>query len=635
MKKRVIAALLCIALLLPMGALGESAETTSPALLLMNQVISAVDFETKLSLLEAAVALEPDNPETLTECAQMLFYFDTELAHTALGEQWLRHAADLRTGDARFQTLVLLADRLIAADKADEAVALFAEEAERFPDNPLNQVVLANSMYYQKNVEGALALLETLMSEAPDNEAAARLYATLLLAECRFEEALATFKGMETRFPESLEGLYGQFQTYTAMGEFDRAMRAVDKMLLLGSRNDTQWLERAELLLWDQYDPEAALAEVDVLLRDDPHWIDALHVRCGALVMLERFEEALEIARQVATYDTQYGRLLEAQVLMDAGRWSEALTPLGSLVATSPYGYNPMLYVARCNLDGYADMEATFVWLARCFEESDGLTNGQAFLTLGDAYAAQGNLAEAARAYAQADALLIETASPLYALLLACLDAGRLEDAQKTLAEMQRRYPGWYATMIAEYVYRVYLGQREEALVALQAAQTKFPFQAQALLRPSEGTLRAELGQPEGLAILSELAEEQENPGAMRYIHLAYGQLFMDQFEEAEASLALAEANLPTQADQAGSALDARISLSTTRADLLLRQGDMDGAMAALEEAAALGWPPASVLHDPYYEELVSTPAYQALLASHAIAEGDWDLTRLPEIPEL
>jgi hypothetical protein len=244
-------------------------------------------------------------------------------------------------------------------------------------------------------------------------------------------------------------------------------------------------------------------------------------------------------------------------------------------------------------------------------------------------------LAEAARAYAQADALLVETPSPLYALLYACLEAGRLEDAQATLAQMQRRYPGWYATMIAEYSYQVFTGQREAALTTRQAAQEKFPFQAETLLRPSEGVLRAELEQAEGLAILSQLVEEKETPTAMDYIRLGYGQLWLDQFEAAEASLALAEANLPTEADQAGSALNARISLLTARADLRLRQGDVQGAIDQMTQAAALGWSPASVLNDPVYEALVNAPAYQELLARYAIAEGDWDLTRPPEMPAL
>ncbi|MDR0897117.1 MAG: tetratricopeptide repeat protein [Oscillospiraceae bacterium] len=634
MNKRLIAALLCL-LLLPMGALAEEAEPQNPAMGLLTQVIGAVDFETQVAFLEAAAQQYPDDPEMLTQCAQMLFYFDAEGAYTAQCETWLRDAAALLTGDERLGVLIVLAEQMLETDRLDDMVALFTEEVALQPDNPTVKVSLANALYYHDDSEGALALLETLTADAPGHEGARRLHAALLLAESRFDEAMAAYKAMESAFPESLEGLYGQFQTYTAMGAFDRAMRAVDKMLLLGSSDPTLWLERAQLLLWDLYDPEAALAEVDVLLRNDPGWIDALQVRCGALVMLERYEEALEIADQVMNYDVQYGQMLKAQILMDAQRWSEALTPLGTLVAATPRGYNPMLYVAVCNLEGYADLEAAFVWLARCFDESDGLTNGQAYEALGDAYAAAGDLAEAARAYAQADALLIETASPLYSLLITCLDAGQLEAAEATLAEMQRRYPGWYATLLAEYVYQVFTGQREAALAALEAAQAKFPFLAQTRLLPTEGMLRAELGQPEGLEILSRLVEEQETPAAMDTIQLAYGQLCLNQFEAAEASLALAEANLPTEDDQAGSALDARTAIHTTRAELLLRQGDMDGAIAQLAEAAALGWSPASLVFDAYYEELVSAPAYQDLLAQYAIADGDWDLTRLPEIPTL
>jgi len=201
------------------------------------------------------------------------------------------------------------------------------------------------------------------------------------------------------------------------------------------------------------------------------------------------------------------------------------------------------------------------------------------------------------------------------------------------LAEMERKYPGWYETMLARTLVEDILDHREEAVQAFDAMKQKFPFAAKDLTG-LEGALRARAGLEGASELVKTWLSGLGEPGAEDVEAYAYALLCEGDLKGAREALEKAEALVPEAAPENASKIaDAWIMIETCRAELLLAEGDLEGCVAALEKAASYGWPAWSLAVYPAFQEVYASQAYQALLDKLPAQPAEWDLSQMPEIP--
>lgn len=645
MKKRYVAMIL-VALLLPgMALAAESTPTPAPTMQvlgtgtreaygLLDEVAYAASAEEAVALILKAADAAGDDAQLVADCARMLFYLDTTGLYASECEALLRRALELAEGEARYDLTQLLSEQLIMMGRAEEAKAMVAEAMEAAPDNDTLKIALASSMYYEGKGAEALDILEELLEDSPRNFEARKLYAAILLDEYRWEDALQAYRQMEEQWPEYLDGLYGQFLTYIASGEFDRGTRLLDILLNSGA-DDSLWYERARIRLWLEYLPEEALAETDALLRMNPEWIEVLGLRVGALAMLGRTEEAAQAAEEIGVLDVLQGEIMMAAVDMDQGAWQQAEKRLNTLVGEVPVFAAAWRNLSTVRLSGYDDAPGATRALAKAFMVSGDAAGVDMYIQLGDIRRREGDLEEAARAYQTANSLVWDDPAALSQLVLIYIDAGNKAGALEALEDMEKVYPGWYETMVARMLYEDTCGNAEAALAVFEAAKKKFPYPTsqltayETMLRVRTGELDAEAVQ----ATLKPAGSDAEDPGA--WDAYAYSLMLVEDLDAAQEALDTFASLIPeTDGTNDGAVRSMRLSQLNIAMEISLRRGDMDACIETLTEAVGLGWPLRMMAFDPLYEELRETQGYKDLLASLPSLEEPWDLTVAPTIPQ-
>lgn len=625
----------CVALAsqtLPVTAVDKPDADMERSLQHLEEVFATDDPQKRFELIVKAAEASPENVELLVSCAQLLFYLDEGDEHADMSEIWLQKALEIAQGEEKAYPAKAYAEQLVYWGRVGEAYDLIRGVAKDLPEDESLRTTLAMVLYYNGQNTIAIDVLEELLEDAPRNLEARRLRAAILLDECRWEESLSAYRQIETDWPEYLDGLYGQYMVYAGSGEFEMAVRTIDEMLGLGGEEEL-WLTRARIRLWNQYLPEQAIKEADALLRSDPEWIDAATVKLVSLIMLDRFDEAAEVTEQVAKVDTDHAQLLLSIVRMNEGEWTQAEALLLDLQARLEASYFVSKSLSMVYLDGYGDVQRAQEAIAEAFAITQGQGELDMYMQLGHVYRRQGEYLQAARAYTAADNTTYEDASPLFYLVMICIDAGRAEDTQAVMDEMLRRYPGWYETMLAQVLVENALENRGEALEAYAAYEEKFPFPA-AQSEEMKALLLAANGDAQGLHMLEE-AMEGKDPTAEALDNYAYALLEMGEPEEALSAVDEAIQLLPERSENNGGHLRMlQASLWSTRAEVLLEMGNLEESMEAFGQAASFGWPVHTLALSPRYEELMQSEAFEALLQAQPFVQEEWDLTVAPAIPE-
>lgn len=634
MSKKWIA--LCLALLL-VPAWGMAAQATGPqtAEAYLEAAMNSTDRLEQLDLVLQAVEIGSTSAQTLVTTAQMLYSLDLEEEYTELCESLMEKAMNVAYDSDRAGVLQIWAELLITEGKVDEAIGLAETYAKDEPENEQMKMALATVLFYAAETDRALEVIEGLIEDSPRNLDARILRGTILLNDCRWDDALLAYQQIEAEWPEYLEGVYGQFLTYIGSGEFEMGVRALD--LLLGSgAEDAMWLERARIRLWRQYMPDKALTEADALLRMNPGWIDAYSVKLVALMYLDRYEEAYEVVTEVAAVDPDHAELLRGIVQMNESKWTEAIATFEALLAKAPGAYLVLKNISAAKLDGLNDVVGAEDAMRQAFVVTEGGHDSELMMQLGHLYRYQGKYEEAARAFTEASLLVWDDPSPFYYLTMVCIDAGRTDEMEKAFAEMQRRYPGWYETLLTEVFVQDVRGDSQASLDAVLAIEEKFSFPAESL-----GSLKAIamtlLEDPEGVALAKEALDDEDGATAMDWDMLAYIQLLSGDLDAAEESLVEAErllGEMEEGPDNGRLIHDTHISILTTRADLLIAQGDMDGAALVYQEAIDLGMSPSSLLMNAAIDEMRASDAFADLVPDEVPEQEPWDLTVLPLIPQ-
>ena len=644
--KKIILALLLLCLMIPSISLATggifgprlqddraSATGEEMAWKLLEKAMAAENVQTGVGLVMKASAAAPESGDVQINCAYVLLSIDQEGGYFKEVEQLFRAALRLLDKDdpQRDSAIQMLAEVLVVDERAAEAVLFVQEIVEASQGDENLRLLLATTLYYDDRNDEALAVLEELAEDSPRNLDALRLRATILLSDCHWEDALEAYRQIDQGWPEYLEGKFGLYMTYTASGRFDRALRVIDEIILY-NKNNSFWLDRAHLYLWKLYDPETALAEANALLRMDETWVDALGVRMSAYTMMGEYDAAYDAAEDIAALDKEYGQMMRGIVAMNARDWADAEEIFAALSEKYPDGYVALKYGGVTRLEGYDDPEAAMVLLGQAFSIPGAEEDYDLFVQLGYTYFRKGELLEAGRAFAQADRLTNEETRPLYCLAMLCVDAGRIDDMQNIVEEMERRYPGWYQTMLARTILEDIQDHHEEALARFEALVEKFPYQREWLVG-LEGELRASVGDAQGAEMIKAAIDVGGERDAWRWVSYAVALTTLEEYDVAHAALDSAALLVSTAPDQAGEAHSLRINIATARAGVLLKEGDMDGCVKSLEEAIAEGWPPFALACYETFAEVYASEAYQAILERYPPQARDWDLTILPTIP--
>lgn len=642
MKKRWLALVLAL-LLLPIAAWAqeipveeETLRTLDPEIQayvekLLSDVLDARSEEEQIELLLAAADEHPDNPDVLLICAQLLFYTDLQGAYQDRCFEMLDTALELADDELRPMVIQSKAEQLIYNDRLDEAVTILTEALEKSPEIESLKVSLSNALYYSGEEERATQLLEDLLEDSPTNMEARTLRASFLLEECKWDEALQAYEQIADEWPEYADGLLGQLTVYYQSGQFEQAIRVIDRLLSAGI-GDSMWVQRARIRLWNQYEPDYALQEVEALLRMDPEWVEASVIKLVALVMIERYDDARAVADGIVALDASYGELMHAIVLMNESRWAEAEERIDALIASDPQYYAAPKTKATIRLQGFDDAEGAMQAMADSFAITEGEGDMDMFQQLGHIYLRQGEYQEAARAFAAGDMRVYDDPAALYYLAMACIDAGKLQDLQDVVLEMERRYPGWYETMLARVLLNDTLVDSEGALEAFEALKEKFPFPAQNLVT-LEGMLLADNGDAGGAALIEKQLNRDDSDSGM-WDAYAYALAVLGEHEPAVEALAEAEKRLP---EMEGETMDsgrlARISLHTSAMHVYMHAGDHQAVLEHMQAACELGWSLHSVLLNDRFAEVWEMDGFDALMKTQPEVEAQWDLSMMPTIP--
>lgn len=641
MKKRCIA-LLLVLLLAPVAALAQSpmqmpVDTQTLAARLLETVLGTEDPQRRVDLITEAVEIAPDSFDIQILCAQLLYTVGFTPEHRAALDELLERAVMLaETDEQRSETYNVWAEILLMEGRTDEAVKLVRDAAEEDADNEALRTTLATVLYYAAERDEAIDILEELLEDSPQNLDARLFRAAVLLDECQWEEALQAYRQIEKEWPEYQEGVYGQYLTYIASGRFEEGIRALDKILSWGG-GDELWLERARIRLWNQYDAEQALTETEALLRMDSQWLDALAARMAALVMLKRYDEAYEVSDEAKKVDPEYAEFMRAIVYMNDDKYEEAEALLQALTERVPTYYNAFGLWAGVALCGQMDTETAAERMREAFAITGGDGDKDLYAQLGQLYIFLGDYHQAALAYSAADMSTYDDPTSLANVAAILRDCGRGEDAQEITREMERRYPGWYETMMARVLTEDALGNAEAALEAFIALREKFPNAYFEGLDGVEAMLTAATGDAQGLDRLLAMAREEEGNTASNWFRVAAASILLGDLGAAQEALDTANALLPEEIEALPNDYDKwnlQIQAYYTEAELRRAQGDLDEALALLAKAAELGWAPGMLLLSESYRDITDTDAFAAMMAKWPDPAEPWDLSEKPKIPE-
>lgn len=641
MKKSCIALFLAL-LMMPFAALAQSPmqmPVDSEMLIerLMDAVSNTEDAQRRVDLVLEAAEIAPESYEVQIVCAQLLLILGFEPEYRTALDDILAQAVKLAgTDEEKALAYSSWAEILLLEGEEDEAVKMLRDAAKVDADNEAIRTALATVLYYAGERDEAIALLEELLEDSPQNLEARRLRATVLLDEYEWEEAMQAFRQIEKEWPDYFDGIYGQFLTYIASGRFEEGIRALDTILAMGG-DDTLWLERARIRLWKQYDAEQVLTETDALLRMDGSWVDALITRMIALIMLERYDEAYEVADAAQKVEPDYGDFLRAVTSVNEGEYEKADALLQALIKRVPSFYNAYSLWAAVALYSLDDTEIAMDRMREAFAITEGIGDQDMYSQLGQIYYYQREYQQAALAYSAADMSIYDDPSPLSNIVVILLECGRGADAEEVTEEMERRYPGWYETMMARLNVENAKGNAEDALAVFEALSEKFPNAYFTGLESMGAMLMVAAGDAQGIETLLAMAREEGGGTVMNWCGVASAYTMLGDWDAAQEAVDTANDLLFEETEALQEAVARRnlkIQLYCAEADLHMAQGNQDEALALWEKAAGEGWVPGILLLDERYREITETDAYAAMMAEMPDPAEPWDLSEMPKIPE-
>lgn len=187
---------------------------------------------------------------------------------------WGNAARAQEARQARFDYFYLEAVRLQAANRLTDAFEMF-RYCERL-DSASADVQYALAPFYLSLRMDSLgfACMEKACRLAPGNYWYASQLAGLYVSKGRYEEAIAMYEGMRSRYPQREEPIYQLLDLYPQTARFEQAILLLDSLEQKNGKSEEISLRKSQLFLF-QHKPEEAFREVAALIvayPDEPRY---------------------------------------------------------------------------------------------------------------------------------------------------------------------------------------------------------------------------------------------------------------------------------------------------------------------------------------------------------------------------
>lgn len=353
-----------------------------------------------LAALQAALDIDSQDPLTYQMLAAVHSALGDETEATQASQQAIAlHQAALAAQPAdAYDTQLALGDAFVGAGQYEQAAAAYQAAAALKPDAAAPYRGLGNAHYWQGDLDQAVADYQQAAALDPQDPNAP-LLAGLVQAErgdlpaaIASQEAAARLASCDPAPHLLLGGLHFQ------QGDSAKAAESYAAALALDASNADAWYVLGSLRnLQDDLPGAAEAARQAVAL--EPEMVEAQRLLALALYGLNDAENALPAAQALVSLEPQVAEnhTLLGDIYLSLQQWEDAARAYeAALALADDAGVHVVLGMARAQL-GEIDAAVAQYQAALALQPDNGL----AWQSLGDVYAQQGKLTEAADAYQQ------------------------------------------------------------------------------------------------------------------------------------------------------------------------------------------------------------------------------------------
>jgi tetratricopeptide (TPR) repeat protein len=270
--------------------------------------------ERALDLLQSAAAEAPERPEAYVVWGRALAVKNDLKASAETYEK----ARRLGSRDRRL--FVELSSVYDVSEAYEQSIAVYLDWLGKSPDDAEMHHELGLTLLLVGRLDEAVAHLGRASEIEPRDLQAREDYGYALLRLGRLEEAASSLEAVLQLDPRRADALRYLAQVRAAQGRSDDALGLLDRALLAAPDDARAARVRARLrqLLGDQ---EHALDDYDLVLRQAPDDVAALLGAAGALLALERLDEAAPLLARVraANKDLPELKMRESQLAWRRG----------------------------------------------------------------------------------------------------------------------------------------------------------------------------------------------------------------------------------------------------------------------------------------------------------------------------
>lgn len=318
-------------------------------------LLAGAQLDKALATSDAALALQPDSPDTLALRAAVMFKLDDRKAAVDLAQKALER------NPKHIDALVVLASERLAADDAAGAVAFLDRALADNERDVALQLIKVQALEKMAKLDGAEAIFKKLIEFYPDNKVFRHILAQFYLIHNKRDLAEAQYRAVVADNPKDLEAkldvvrfLGGTQGPEAAAGELQALIKADPKAhdlkltlaairLQQNKRDEAQALWRA--VMADAGDDAAGLRARGALATD--------------LLGRGNKDEAGKLIADILAKDArnEQGLLLRAGVAMDERRLDDAVGDLRTILRDVPTSARAHALLARAHeMQGAKDL---------------------------------------------------------------------------------------------------------------------------------------------------------------------------------------------------------------------------------------------------------------------------------------
>ncbi|MDR2658048.1 MAG: tetratricopeptide repeat protein [Oscillospiraceae bacterium] len=507
---------------------------------------------------------------------------------------------------------------LLFSDRSAEAVVMLQEKIAAKTGNTDTYAKLADVFNLNGDYEEAIAAAEAGLLIDPENTWLLQSYAEALDYVHRYAEAVEALTKMlrieqagDEDVTYTYAMLYGEQQR---AGQWKAAARSLEHAIG-ASQDASMFLERARFKLWDLYDPEAALKDLDALIKRNSGDVEARYQRVYAYLWMDRFDEARADAETLASREGGAASRLEAIAAYYAGRIEDAEALFAAVLEADPSDGVSWLFRAMAALYEADDPAAAGEYLDRA-EEELGESDPDVNNLRGDMLQLAGQWSRAEQSYLDAADYALKDPAPLYNLGMLLCQQGRLDEARETLTRLEEEYPNRYWTLRLALAIEAASGDYGAALTTYDGIEAQFPFMAKRSLQYTRAALLAMDGQTgEASSLLAGLTPAK----SMDYLAAAECYALLGDFAETTKWMDRASASIETGVMTPGALSEAEVTAALVSAETAYLQGDEAACLNYIREACELGWYPEAAKGNWVLKTLTNTQEYESLLAEYPV----------------